>query len=410
MYLYEVAMPRPLSSHTINVVKATVPALEAHGLEITRRMYERLFQDPAIRDLFNQSHHGETGSQPKALAGAVLAYSRNIENLGVLTAAVERIAQKHVGLNILPEHYPAVANALLGAIQDVLGEAATPEILAAWGEAYWFLAEVLIGREQQIYAEHAAAPGGWSGWRDFVVAEKRAESEIITSFTLVPADGGSVLPHRPGEYLTLWLEIPGHAPLKRNYSISSAPDSAYYRISVKREPQGIASGFLHDAVQPGARLRVAAPAGDFVLREQSPRPVVLLSGGVGQTPLLSMLHAIAARPGATAQFVHGTLSGATHALGEEARALASASGDRITTTIFYEAPRPEDVAGRDYDEAGRITPDWLRANTLLAGADYYLCGPRPFLRDLSQVLTPLGVPASQIHYEFFGPADELLAA
>lgn len=403
-------MPRPLCAQTIEVVKATVPALEAHGLDVTRRMYERLFQDPAMRDLFNQSNHGETGSQPKALAGAVLAYARNIENPSVLAAALERISQKHAGLNILPEHYPAVADALLGAIQDVMGEAATPEILTAWGEAYWFLADVLIGREKQIYAEHATAPGGWSGWRDFVVAEKRVESEIITSFTLVPADGGSVLPHRPGEYLTFWLEIPGHAPLKRNYSISSAPDPAYYRISVKRELQGTASRFLHDAAQPGTRLRVAAPAGDFVLPEQLPRPVVLLSGGVGQTPLLSMLHAIAARPGATAQFVHGTLSGPTHALGDEVRALAAASGGRITTTIFYEDPRPGDVAGRDYDEAGRITPDWLRANTPLAGADYYLCGPRPFLRDLSRALTTLSVPVSQIHYEFFGPADELLAA
>ena len=128
-------MPTPLTPATIALIKATVPALDAHGLAITRRMYERLFENPDIRDLFNQSHHGETGSQPKALAQAVLAYARNIDNLGVLGGAVERIAQKHVALNILPEHYPFVADALLGAIGDVLGEAATPEIAAAWGEA-----------------------------------------------------------------------------------------------------------------------------------------------------------------------------------------------------------------------------------------------------------------------------------
>jgi nitric oxide dioxygenase len=91
-----------------------VPALEAHGLDITRRMYERMFQNAAIRDLFNQSHHGETGSQPKALAAAIVAYARNIDNLGALASRVERIAQKHVGLNVLPEHYPAVAKSLLG--------------------------------------------------------------------------------------------------------------------------------------------------------------------------------------------------------------------------------------------------------------------------------------------------------
>ncbi|OYV40841.1 MAG: nitric oxide dioxygenase, partial [Rhodospirillales bacterium 20-64-7] len=137
-------MPAPLSEKTISLIKATVPALEEHGLTITRRMYERMFQNEAIRDLFNQSHHGETGSQPRALAGAVLAYARNIDNLGVMGGAVERIAQKHVALNILPEHYPFVADALLGAIKDVLGAVATAEIVAAWGEAYWFLAEILI--------------------------------------------------------------------------------------------------------------------------------------------------------------------------------------------------------------------------------------------------------------------------
>ena len=127
-------MAKPLSPTTIQLVKATVPALEAHGVDITRRMYERLFEDASMRELFNQSHHGENGSQPKALADAVLAYARNIDHLGVLGAAVERIAQKHVALNILPEHYPFVAQALLAAIQEVLGAAATPDICTAWGK------------------------------------------------------------------------------------------------------------------------------------------------------------------------------------------------------------------------------------------------------------------------------------
>src|SRR3954451_4253145 len=160
-------MPKELGQHTIALIKATVPALETRSLAITRRMYERMFRNEAIRDLFNQSHHGETGSQPKALATAIVAYARNIEGLAALAPAVERIAQKHVGLNILPEHYPYVADSLLGAIKDVLGEAATDEILAAWGEAYWFLAHVLIGRERAIYQSLAAAPGGWNGWRPF---------------------------------------------------------------------------------------------------------------------------------------------------------------------------------------------------------------------------------------------------
>jgi nitric oxide dioxygenase len=403
-------MPGELSSHTISLVKATVPALEAHGLAITRRMYERMFQNEAIRDLFNQSHHGETGSQPRALATAILAYARNIEGLAALAPAVERIAQKHVGLNILPEHYPYVADALLGAIKDVLGDAATDEILTAWGAAYWYLADVLIAREKTIYTGLASAPGGWTGWRDFQVEARERESDIITSFLLRPADGAPVLRHRPGQYLTFWLDIPGHHPLKRNYSISSAPDGQTYRISVKREPQGIVSGWLHERAAPGTVLKVAPPAGEFFLRQAQLRPVVLLSGGVGLTPLLSMLETIAARPEANAHFIHGTRDGATHAMRGRVRALADGAGGRIVAKTFYEAPRAQDRQGQDYDEAGLIGIDWLSRNTPMAEADYFLCGPKPFLRVLVGGLARAGVAADRIHYEFFGPADELLAA
>src|SRR4051812_9096900 len=404
-------MPNELSDHTIALVKATVPALEAHGLAITRRMYERMFQNEAIRDLFNQSHHGDTGSQPKALAAAIVTYARNIEGLAALAPAVERIAQKHVGLNILPEHYPYVADALLGAIKDVLGDAATDEILAAWGEAYWYLAEVLIARERTIYASVASAPGGWTGWRDFRVERKERESDIITSFLLRPADGGPVLRHRPGQYLTFWLDIPGHHPLKRNYSISSAPNGQSYRISVKREPMGVVSRWLHDSVEPGATLKVAPPTGEFFLRQAQVRPVVLMSGGVGLTPLMSMLETIAGRdPGRAAHYVHGTKHGGTHAMGAQARELAAKSGGRIRVTTFYEEPRPEDRQGQDYDEPGLISVDWLDRNTDLREADYFLCGPRAFLRTFVRGLAQAGVAGDRIHYEFFGPADELLAA
>lgn len=403
-------MAKELSERSIALVKATVPALETHGLAITQRMYERMFRNESIRDLFNQSHHGETGSQPRALASAILAYARNIDGLAALAPAVERIAQKHVGLNILPEHYPHVADSLLGAIRDVLGEAASDEVLAAWGEAYWYLADILIARESMIYRSHAEAPGGWSGWREFTVAEKRPESSIITSFVLRPADGGRVMRHQPGQYLTFWLDLPGHHPLKRNYSISSAPDDGCYRITVKREPQGIVSGWLHDSAGPGTVLKVAPPAGEFFL-EEGRRPVVLLSGGVGLTPLMSMLESVAAQPGGPeVHWVHGAWDGSTHAMGPRVRAFAAASGGRLRATVFYQQPRAEDRKGGAYDETGLITMDWLRANTRMADAIWYLCGPRPFLRAFVGGLARAGVPAEHIRYEFFGPADEILAA
>lgn len=408
-------MPAPLAPATIALVKATVPALESHGLTITRRMYERLFENAEIRDLFNQSHHGETGSQPKALAQAVLAYARNIDTLDVLAGAVERIAQKHVALNILPEHYPHVANALLGAIADVLGEAATPEIAAAWGEAYWFLAEILIGREAAIYREQAAKPGGWTGWRDFRVDSATAESETIRSFVLVPADGAPVLRHEPGQYLGFLFDLPGHGVLKRNYSISCAPNDRAYRITVKREgrpgePAGIVSTWLHESVTPDTVLKVAPPAGDFVLDRAGDAPVVLVSGGVGLAPMVSMLETVAATtPGRPLWFVHGALNGRVHALRERVRALTDANPN-LRRQVFYAEPAAEDRAGEHYDAAGLITADWLVRHTPHAAATYYLCGPKPFLAALVNGLLRRGVPAERVRYEFFGPADEILEA
>ena len=410
-------MPAALTPETITLVKATVPALQAHGLAITQAMYGHLFQDAEIRELFNQSHQGASGSQPKALADAILAYAQNIDNLGVLAGAVERIVQKHTGLNILPEHYPYVAKALLAAIKDVLGDAATDEILKAWGEAYWFLAEILIGREAEIYRLAASAPGGWTGWRDFVVERVEVESKVIKSFYLRPVDGKPVIRHRPGQFLTFRFDLPGRGVLKRNYSISSAANDEAYRITVKREPApadrpdapvGVVSNWLHDHVRPGAILQVAPPAGEFVLEEPE-RPVVLLSGGVGLTPVISMLESIAASDlRSPTWWVHGAQNGAVHALGDRVRELRATKG--ISAAAFYADPAAGDVRGVDYDHRGFITVDWLKANTPFDEAVFYLCGPKPFLRALVPELARAGVAPACIRYEFFGPADELLAA
>lgn len=396
-------MPRPLSEQTIAVVKATVPALEQHGPMITETMYRRLFRNEHIAALFNQANQ-KKGTQRLALAHAVLAYAQNIENLSVLGAAVERIAQKHIGYAILREHYPFVAEALLGAIEEVLGEAATPEILQAWGQAYWFLADLLIEREAAIRAEIEAQPGGWTDWRRFVVVEKHAEAEGIVSFILRPENGGPVIPHRPGQYLTLRFDEAGLAGVKRNYSISSVPNTDFYRITVKREPNGEASGFLHDQVNTGTIIEATPPAGDFHLSVKPQRPLLLLSGGVGLTPIVSMLEVLAEHHrDVPVYYVHGTTSPAHHALDAQVHAAAARHGNVLVET-FYE------TGAEARTNPGRITLDWLQVNTPLAEADVYLCGPRPFLRHFVSSLRDAGIPTDRIHYEFFGPADEQLAA
>ncbi len=400
-------MPQSLSEATKSIVRATVPAIAAHGTQITAAMYERLFKNDEVRALFNQSNQGGDGRQTRALAQAILAYAQNIDNLAVLGPAVERIAHKHASLHILPEHYPHVANALLGAIKDVLGDAATDDVLNAWGEAYWFLAHILIGREAELYHALTSTPGGWTGWRAFQVTGKVEESSVITSFVLRPADGGAVARHKPGQYLTLRVPAASGALVQRNYSISSAPNGKSYRISVKREQHGLVSNFLHDHITVGSALEVGPPSGDFFVADTPQRPLVLLSGGVGLTPMVSILETLAgAAQTVPIHYVHGAIDGSKHAMGKLVKALTEASG-HLKSTVFYESPRSVDQKGLHYDHEGFITVDWLKANTPLKESDVYLCGPRPFLSHFVGQLAAAGVARDQIHYEFFGPADAL---
>src|SRR5512135_84928 len=168
-----------LSPSTITTVKATAPLLADHGYAIIQRFYTRLFQaDPALQNLFNQRHQ-ERGEQQRALAGALHAYAAHVDNISALHAALTRIAHKHASVGVKPEQYPLVGHHLLTAIQEELGSAATTEVIAAWTEAYQALATILIEMETGLSREIANTPGGWSGWRSFIVQEKYPESEVI---------------------------------------------------------------------------------------------------------------------------------------------------------------------------------------------------------------------------------------
>src|SRR5687768_2806777 len=338
-----------LTDHTIALVKATAPAVAPHAEAITRRFYTLMFQEnPEVQAFFNAAHQ-HTGGQQRALAGAICAYAANIDNLSALGPAVELIAHKHCSLGIQPEHYPIVGKHLLVAIKDVLGDAATEEVIAAWGEAYGLLAQVLTDRERAIYAEQAAIPGGWNGTRAFVVDRKVPESEIVTSFYLRPQDGGPLPPFKPGQYITVHVDHPTTPTSPRNYSLSDRPGKGHYRISVKREPgspPGLVSNYLHDQVREGDVVRLGPPCGEFTLDVDAvKRPVVLVSGGVGVTPMLSMFKALAHRGvDVPVCFVHGTRNSATHALDGEVGA-AAARLPKARVHVRYNEPLPGDLDG-----------------------------------------------------------------
>ena len=396
-------MSAPLDDATRAIIRATVPALKAHGVDITTEMYKRLLAHPQIRDLFNMSHQRD-GEQPKALALAVLCYAEHIDDLGALGGMVERIAEKHVGLNILPEHYPYVAEALLGAIGQVLGDAATPEIAEAWGKAYWFLADILIGREKQIYETHEDAPGGWAGWRAFRIRSRHNETSTIASFELVPVDGGALFRHKAGQYLSFKLDVPGRGSQRRNYSISSAPGADHYRISVRRQDEGVVSTWLHDTVKVGDQLQIANPAGDFFLDASSQSPVVFLTAGVGLTPVMSMLGELAQTSSSRRiRYIHGADTTSLAAFRPEIEALAEQG--IVTADIFYaQENAPAENRGITA-HAGRVTAAWVKEN-LDRSATYYICGPDSFMRDMVDALRVEKLAPRQIRYEFFGSASD----
>lgn len=398
-----------LSAATRQLVKDTVPVLKEHGVTLTRHFYQRMFShNPELKHLFNQAHQAN-GEQQQALAMAVLAYAENIDDPSILRPVLVRVAHKHASLGIRAEHYPIVGMHLLASIREVMGEAASDALVDAWAAAYDQLADLLIGIESGLYRQAATAKGGWSGWRPFGVGRRVQESAEITSFYLYPVDGAPVPDFQPGQYVSVRGRAgDGTLIQPRQYSLSDAPNGSYLRLSIKREaglsdrPDGIISNWMHDEVTEGTLIELSPPFGDFNLDLERETPVVLISGGVGLTPMVSMLnHVIREQPGRRVVFVHGARHRAAHALGDHIRDLTGRH-PQLDTAIFYELAGAEDRPGLGYHQIGRIDLTAMRDRVILPDADYYLCGPVPFMRAKLAELQALGVPAARIHYEVFG--------
>nr|WP_314491077.1 NO-inducible flavohemoprotein [uncultured Pseudomonas sp.] len=378
------------------IVKSTVPLLESGGEALTTHFYQMMLAEhPEVRPLFNPANQA-SGAQPRALANGVLMYARHIDQLDQLGDLVARIINKHVALQILPEHYPIVGSCLLRAIEEVLGrDIATPEVLAAWGAAYNQLAEILIGAEAALYEEKANAPGGWRGAREFKLVAKVEESAEVTSFYFRPVDEQAILEFTPGQYIGLKLNIDGEE-VRRNYSLSATAQLGRYRISVKRVGSGVVSNYLHERMQVGDTLELFPPAGEFTLTE-SDKPLVLISGGVGITPTLPMLE-VALKTGRPIHFIHCARNARVHAFRTWVDELAEQHPQLKRFYCYEEHDEGADHVGLLTEE---VLAQWLPADR---DVDVYFLGPQGFMRSVKRHLKALGVPEQQSRYEFFGPA------
>ena len=396
-----------LSQQTMDIVKSTAPVLEVKGREITTCFYNRMFeQHPELLNIFNHANQSK-GRQQTALANMVYAAARHIDRLEEIIPAVRQVAHKHRSLNVQPEHYPIVGKYLLLAIKEVLGEAATDDILKAWEDAYGVIAQAFIGIEKDMYSEAREQKAGWEGFRRFVVDRREKESEVITSFYIKPEDGGEVPEFLPGQYITVRVSIPGEKyAMNRQYSLSAAPGRRYFRISVKKEadsnPLGKVSNYLHEELQKGSILEVTPPAGEFILNMEEQGPVAFISGGVGVTPMMSMLETISeSQPSRDVTFIHSARSKEVHAFKERARELV---GGLENGRIHIGYNEPGDAIEMSF--TGHLNEELLK-QWIKPDAVCYVCGPVPFLQTVTAALKRIGLGNDQIRYEFFGPAMEL---
>ena len=416
-----------LTQQQIDIVKSTVPIIRAHGTTVTTVFYRNLMiAHPELKNIFSMRHQ-QTGAQQAALANAVLAYATYIDDLGKLTGAVERIAQKHASLFIKAEHYPIVGEYLIKAFGEVLGDGMTPEVTDAWVAAYGQLADVFIGREQQLYQE----AGEWQGWRKFRIAGKERLNDSVITFDLEPVDGKALLPYLPGQYISLQIPIPHLDGLlqSRQFSLTEAPKEGLtrYRISVKKDVdltnktaeelaagkmEGLVSNLLHGDYEVGQEVELSPPRGEFFLapsvKDDSTKPLVLLSAGVGASPLLSILGSVldssspSSRP---IQWIHTAKHSGNACFTNQIRE-AAAKHDNLKASIFLKELRDGDKEGQEYDRVGRMSTHRLGEEQLLPldnkDAEYFICGPEQWMLELRDWLVSQGVDRERQHLELFG--------
>lgn len=393
-----------LSDTSLPVIKATLPAVGENIQEIASRFYAHLFEahPELLNGLFNRGNQAD-GRQQQALAGSIAAFAGILVNdpTHLPDHLLSRISHKHVSLGLSPEQYEIVHDNLMWAIVDVLGEAVTPPVAAAWDEVYWLMANLLIHKERGLYAAVRLSPE--TVWRTWRVAEKIEETQEVVTFIVERTDEREVKPSLPGQYVTIKMEMPDGVHQPRQYSLTRADDGRHRQFAVKRvraegAPDGEMSNFLHDNVQVGDEVVLSAPFGDVVL-EYTDRPLVLASAGIGITPMAGMLsHLVKSASQRKVVFLHADDSASTFALRDQVTAdLQKLPDASMATWLLDPAGSPEGYGGQ---QTGFMD---ISAVDLPEDAEYYLCGPVVFMQSVRTALIAAGVPAKDIQYEVFGP-------
>ena len=381
-----------LTHHQLELIKATVPILQQHGVALTSCMYSRMLRDnPELRQVFNQGHQ-RTGRQQASLAAAVLAYAQNIENPIVMFKAVTHIASKHVSLGIRAEHYSIVGYHLIEAIKEVLGLTDEDELVEAWTIAYEQLAGILIDAETKLYQTMANIDGGWSGWRSFKIVEKKQETSNAVSFVVRPVDGGEICTILPGQFISVRVYVKSEELIQpRQYTVVSS-DGYSIRICVKRidpkddEPGGMVSTALHYDYNVGDLIDLAPPMGEYYL-DPSDTPAVLIIGGIGITTAVAMLGSVNAEE-RNMHLYFVCHDQKDFALQQEVNELMETHPNFTMTTRFTA------------DEGRPTAADF----TALARPDtqYYICGPKGLMKTAINALIDAGVDEELIFNESYG--------
>ncbi len=392
-----------LSPASEAIVKATAGVVAAHAETITKTFYPDMFAaHPELMRVFNKANQA-VGEQPKALAASVVAYAVNLIDPDApdFTPVMQRIAHKHVSLGIRAQEYTIVGHHLMKAVGQVLGDAVTPEVAAAWDEVYWLFGCALIAEEAKLYALGGTDPE--NPWRKYRVVERLEESDDIFSLVLAPVEGATP-DHKTGQYVAIAVDLPDGSRQPRQYTISSSPSGNALRVTIKRvrgidgAPDGQVSNWLGDHAQPGTVLDVSQPSGDLVL-DESDAPLVLVSAGIGITPVAAILEDLSRRqPNRTVRLFHADHRHDTHTFYPSLRRQVLSMADARAQNWYEE----------DADTAPTLHP--ARAGFMdLADADLpadpivFMCGPLPFMYAARKALIAQGVDPEKIRYEVFGP-------